>query len=292
MNFVTTPSLEMAYEVAGPEAGPVVSLAHGWPESPHCWNDVIPLLVDEGCRVFTPYMRGCSPTRFLFDDKMRSGQICAFAQDIVDFIDALDLKNTLLVGHDWGARAGYAVAALFPDRINALVALSTGYATNSPDYEFDYHTAHSFWYQWLSSIEVGRQAIRRNPKGLGRYLWEEWTPDWQFDEKLFEEAAATWENADWPEITIHAYAHRWGEAPGDPAYAELEAKFAEHPKITVPTVVIHGANDPGNPAASSIGREYLFSKDYQRIEIPKCGHLLPREAPEVLARSIIEIVRR
>ncbi len=292
MEFATTPDLEVAYEATGPHDGQAVVCVHGWPDSPHCWNGVRPLLHEADCRVYTPYLRGFSPTKFRLDSKQRSGQIGALARDIVDFLEALALDDVLLVGHDWGARAAYAVAAVFPERLRGLVALSTGYGTNSPDYQFDLDVAHSFWYQWYVATEIGRAAIRKEPRVLGRYLWEEWTPNWHFSEELFEEAAATWKNDDWTEITIHAYLHRWGEAPGDPAYDQIEAQLATHPQITIPNLVVHGATDPGNPASSSVGREHMFTGDYRRIELPGVGHLIPREAPNEVAHAVLDLLSR
>src|SRR6266851_3330038 len=84
------------------------------------------------------------------------------------------------------------------------------------------------------------------------------------------------ENDDWPEITIHAYLHRWGEAQRDPAYATLEARMAQSPQIRVPTTVIHGDMDTGNPVSSSAGKERHFTGPYSRVILPGIGHLVPR----------------
>jgi pimeloyl-ACP methyl ester carboxylesterase len=290
--FATTPDLEIAYEATGPDGGQTVVCVHGWPDSPHCWDTVRTLLHDAGCRVYTPSLRGFSTTRFRDGKKPRSGQIGALGRDLADFLDALGLDDVLLVGHDWGARAAYTVAALFPQRLRGLVALSTGYGTNSPDYAIPFDLAHAFWYQWFVATERGRAALREDRRALGRYLWKEWTPGWRFSEQDFAEAARTWDNDDWAEITIHGYLHRWGEAPGDPAYDEIEARLAACPPIAVPTLVVHGAADPGNPANTSAGREHMFTGDYRRIELPGVGHLVPREAPEELVHAILDLLSR
>jgi pimeloyl-ACP methyl ester carboxylesterase len=41
-------------------------------------------------------------------------------QDAIDLADALDLERFAVVGHDWGARIAYTLAARFPKRVTAV----------------------------------------------------------------------------------------------------------------------------------------------------------------------------
>ncbi|MGH6739218.1 MAG: alpha/beta fold hydrolase, partial [Bradyrhizobium sp.] len=66
--------LNVGYAEAGPAAGPVVILLHGWPYDIHSFVDVAPLLAAAGYRVIVPYLRGYGATRFLSDDTFRNGQ--------------------------------------------------------------------------------------------------------------------------------------------------------------------------------------------------------------------------
>src|SRR3954454_13572090 len=101
--FVETPNLKIGYEVDGPPGGRPVVAVHGWPDDPHCWDGVVPELTEAGFRLFRPYLRGFGPTGFRALDKPRSGQSGALGQDLQDFLEALDLFDVVLVGHDWGA---------------------------------------------------------------------------------------------------------------------------------------------------------------------------------------------
>ena len=67
------------------------------------------------------------PTRFLRSDTPSTGQPTALAQDAADFLDALKIKKAPIVGHDWGAGIGYVFAALWPERTERLVAMSSPY---------------------------------------------------------------------------------------------------------------------------------------------------------------------
>lgn len=60
--------LAIAYHGAGPADGPPVLLMHGFPYDIHAYAEVVPRLVQAGCRVVVPYLRGYGPTRFLRDE--------------------------------------------------------------------------------------------------------------------------------------------------------------------------------------------------------------------------------
>ncbi|MEU7256526.1 alpha/beta hydrolase [Streptomyces rimosus] len=285
-DYVDTAALRIAYDVSGPPDGRPVVAVHGWPDDIHCWDGVLPYLHRAGCRVHRPYLRGFGPTCFRSADRRRSGQIGALGRDLADFVEALDLHDVVVAGHDWGARAGYVVGALFPDRISALVAISAGYSTNRPDSAVPYPLAHAYWYEWYMATARGRRAMTEDRRGFCRYLWSTWSPGWSFADAGFEQAAEAWDNPDWADITVHAYLHRWGEAPGDPAYQDIEDRLADPPPVRVPALVLHGEQDGDNRADTTEGQEGLFAGPYERVLLPGIGHFPPREAPRATADAI------
>jgi pimeloyl-ACP methyl ester carboxylesterase len=68
------------------------------------------------------------------------------------------------------------------------------------------------------------------------------------------------DNPDFVDVVIQSYRHRYGNAPGDPAYDASEAKLAVQPPISVPTIVLHGEADGVGPAAGSEGHSRHFTK--------------------------------
>jgi pimeloyl-ACP methyl ester carboxylesterase len=124
--------LEVAYTEAGPATGSPILLLHGWPYDIRAFDEVVPQLAANGHRVIVPYLRGYGPTRFLSADTMRNGQPAALAQDVIDLMDALKFEKALLGGFDWGARTADIVAALWPERVRGLVAVS-GYLIGSQE---------------------------------------------------------------------------------------------------------------------------------------------------------------
>ena len=285
---IDTEVLRIAYEQHGPADAPVALLLHGFPYDFHTWDDVSTQLVAAGYQTIAPSMRGCAGSVFLSSDTMRSGQVTALAQDAIDLLDHLGIEQVTLVGHDWGARAGYVVAALWPERVKKLVVASVGYETGiKPGNKIPPEQVHAYWYQWFFHSERGHELLKENRREFCRYLWHAWSPTMQFTETDFERTAASWDNPDWVEVVLHSYCFRWGAAPPDPRYAALEERLKPQPKISVPTIVLHGELDGASLVASSEDKEQYFSGPYERRVLAGVGHYVPREAPSALVDAII-----
>lgn len=170
--------------------------------------------------------------------------------------------------------------------------MAAGYATAKPIEEMSYELVKAYWYEWLVAMRPGREAVDRDRRRLCRYLWESWSPGWRFTEEEFQASAASWDNPDWAAISIHAYLQRWGEAPGAPEHEAAERRLAQAPKIAVPTVMLHGAEDRDNFPETSAGKEEFFLGGYERTVLPGIGHFLPREAPDEVVAAVRNLLSR
>ena len=65
--------------------------------------------------------------------------------------------------------------------------------------------------------------------------------------------------------------------------------MAALPKIGVPTIVIHGADDKVIPPQKSEGDQRFFTGQYERRVFEKVGHNPPQEAPEKFARAVLDL---
>ena len=283
--------LEIAYRQAGPADGPVVILLHGWPSDVHDYDDVVPPLAAGGYRVLVPWLRGFGATRFLDDATPRSGQQAALGADVRDFMDALGIPSAILAGYDWGGRAACVVAALWPERVTGLVAI-TGYgiqdiaASGNPG---SAEQEHRYWYQWYFHTERGRAGLTANRGELTRLLWRLWSPNWTFDDATLAATTASFDNPDFVDVTIQSYRHRYGNAAGDPAYDDLEARLAAQPAIAVPTIVLHGEDDGVGSPAGSIPRDKLLTGLIERRQLPLAGHFLSRENPDDVVAAVVRL---
>jgi len=288
-----TTTLDIAYEESGPPAGIPVLLMHGFPYDPRGYDAVVPRLTAAGCRTIVPYLRGYGPTRFLSAATPRSGQQAAIGRDLLDLMDALAVPRAVVAGFDWGGRAACVAAALWPQRVRGLVS-ATGYtiqdiaganAPASPEQE------HRFWYQYYFNTERGRAGLQKNRRELTRLLWQLWSPAWKFDDATFERTAQSFDNPDFVEVVIHSYRHRFGNAPGDPAFESYERQLVARPPISVPTVVLHGEANGIAPASGSAAQGRFFTGPYRREVLAGIGHNVPQEAPGAVADAILELVR-
>ncbi len=215
--------LNVAYYEAGPATGPAVILLHGFPYDIHTYADVAPILAAKGCRVIVPYLRGYGETRFRDNATPRSGEQAALGADVIALIDALGIKRAVFAGHNWGGRAATVAAALWPDRCAGLVTvnsyliqdLSRAMVPRPPENE------EAMWYEYYFQLERGRAGLAANRRRIARMLWEEWSPDWDFDDATFDRSMPALDNPDFVDVAIHSYRHRFGNADGDPRYAEL-----------------------------------------------------------------------
>jgi pimeloyl-ACP methyl ester carboxylesterase len=283
-----TPALEIAYEVSGPEDGVPTVLLHGFPDDVRTYDATLAPLTGLGCRLYVPWLRGYGPTRFLATNTPRSGQQAALGADLLAFLDALEIDSAILVGYDWGGRAACVVAALWPERCNALVTAG-GYNiqhlahANRPASAADEYRA---WYQWYFNTDRGRAGLEGNRREICRLLWQLWSPTWTFDEATFERTAISFDNPDFVDIVIHSYRHRRLNAPGDPALEPIEQRLATQPLITAPTVVLVGEADGVDPPSPDDHDAGQFTGPYERRLLPTVGHFVPREAPDAVVGAV------
>jgi pimeloyl-ACP methyl ester carboxylesterase len=290
---VRTGTLEIAYEESGPEAGFPVLLMHGFPYDPRCYDEVVPSLVADGYRAIVPYLRGYGATRFLAAETVRSGQQAALGHDILELMEALNLPRAALAGFDWGGRAACVAAALWPERVRGLVS-ANGYGildiaastmAVTPQQE------HRLWYQYYFHTERGRAGLQANRRELCKLLWQQFSPNWKFDDATYARTADSFDNPDFVDIVIHSYRHRFGYTSGDPAYDMLERQLANRPPIAVPTIVLQGGGDGVVVATQADTQARFFTGPYRRRLIPVVGHNLPQEAPKETAAAILELLR-
>ena len=144
----------------------------------------------------------------------------------------------------------------------------------------------AFWYQYYFHSERGRRGLSRNRRSIARLLWRMWSPNWAFDDAIFERTASAFDNPDFVDVVIHSYRHRYGLAPGDPAYASIEAALAAQPPIMVPAITIDGDADGVNPGTAHQARHVLWAARASHLQ--GAGHNLPQERPEEWAQAVVD----
>jgi pimeloyl-ACP methyl ester carboxylesterase len=149
----------------------------------------------------------------------------------------------------------------------------------------------ALWYEYYFQIERGRAGLAANRREIAEILWEQWSPDWDFDGATFDRSASAHDNPDYVEVVIHSYRHRFGLAAGDPAYAELRRRLALLPHITVPSITLDGDADGVLPAGDGRASAAKFTGRRIHRVVEGAGHNLPQEAPEAFAAAVMELMR-
>jgi pimeloyl-ACP methyl ester carboxylesterase len=293
MKTISTELLEIAYVDEGSEDSDPPLLLHGWPEAPTGFEPISSHFREAGLRTIAPFLRGFGSTRFLSPETPREGVAAALAQDALDLMGCLGIHRFSVIGHDRGARTGYALAALVPERLSSLSVLSLGF---QPGFEFrtpSYEQSRRFWYQFFMCIDKGSNRVTEERIGFSRFQWETWSPPGWFTEGEFRAAARAWEKTDYPAITLHSCRSRWLEHElRYPRYSEVQTKLSESKRINVPTLMIQGGSDFCAVPSESEGLELHFTADYERIAVDGVGHFPHREATATVADAILRWLRR
>ena len=122
MSRVDVDGVGIEYEVIG-EGHPVV-LLHGFPDSGRLWRHQVPALVDAGFQVIVPDLRGYG--RSDKPEPVDAYSIPVLAGDVMAILAELQIGRAHIVGHDWGAALGWALASLVPGSVDHLAVLSVG----------------------------------------------------------------------------------------------------------------------------------------------------------------------
>ncbi|WP_377154908.1 alpha/beta fold hydrolase [Roseateles sp. UC29_93] len=293
LKHIDAGDLRVGYVEAGPADGPPVLLLHGWPYDVHTYEGVAPLLAAAGYRVIVPYARGYGTTRFLSAATARNGQQGALARDAIALLDALRIPKAIVGGCDWGARTAGILAALWPERCQALVSVSGYLLVDRKVNEQPLPPAAElqWWYQFYFATERGRLGYEKYRAEFSKLIWQLASPQWRFDDATFARSAAAFDNPDHVAIVVHNYRWRLGLADGESRFDAVEARIGAAPQITIPAITLEGdANGAPHPAPAAYRRKFAGKYEHRDLS-GGIGHNLPQEAPQAFAQAILDVAR-
>lgn len=123
------------YEEAGDLEAPAVVLLHGFTSDNRMWLPVAGAL-SQDYRVIAPDMRGHGATSAPED--LATYTMDAYADDLVQLLDALEVDVCALVGCSFGGMVALHFAGAHPDRVAGLVVSDTSAAYDHPEYDQKY----------------------------------------------------------------------------------------------------------------------------------------------------------
>ncbi len=287
LHTVRANGLEFCYLEQG--TGPLVLLLHGFPDTPHTWDRVMPALAAAGYRAVAPFMRGYHPTSVPGDAAFDSDTLGRDALALIAALEnghpaiapeepqAKDRKaRAILVGHDWGASAAYSAAALGPASVRLLITLAI------PHPRAIKLTPKLLWNsRHFVSLRRANAAkwVRRDDFAHVDVLVKRWAPAWDVPADATLHVKAAFSSPGSLEAALGYY--RAGGILRMPASHKLP--------ITVPAIAFAGTHDVISPRAYEKAR-HCFTGPYEVIQVPG-GHFMHREHPEEFANELVRAVR-
>ena len=161
--------------------GPAVLLVHGFPDSRHVWREQVGPLAEAGFRVIAPDLRGFGESER--PEGVDAYRVTEVVGDLIELLDEQGVERAHVVGHDWGAGIAWVLAALRPERVASLAALSVGHpnASRRPTLE----AREKAWYQLLFLFDEAEELLLRDDARLLR----EWLHDAPDAERYVRELA-------------------------------------------------------------------------------------------------------
>ncbi len=231
--------------------GRTVVLIHGWPLSGASWSKQVPAFAAAGYRVVSYDRRG-----FGRSDKPASGyDYDTFAEDLHSILESLDLQDVTLIGFSMGGgEVARYIAKYGQDRVHSVVFASAvppflAQSDDNPDGPLDKATAdglegglkadrHAFFPEFVNNFYSANGELKVTPEDVA-------------------DAVALAEQSD-QKAALGAME----------AFATTDFRD-DLPKVTVPTLVIHGDSDAVVPfegsgkrtAAAITGSELVLIKD-------------------------------
>lgn len=251
----------------GPIDGEVVVLLHGFPERATCWRDVVPLLHARGLRTIAPDQRGYSPgARPRGRRAYRTTELAADVAALVELVGA----PVHLVGHDWGATVGWAVAAWRPDLVRTWTAFSVP------------HTA-----AYIQALR-GRQGLKSwymayfNLPGLA----ESERMRGVLEHKILR--GSGWSHEDLARFREEIV--EYGALPGALAWyrAMPWAPLDRVGRVSVPTTLVWSDGDVAIDRRGAELTERFCTGPYAFVELAGVTHWIPAQAPVAAATAILE----
>lgn len=278
--YIQANGLEFAYIEAG--SGPLVLFLHGFPDTAASFAPMLPKMAAAGFRAVAVSMRGYAPTGL---PERPDYSPLTLGRDVIALVEDFGARDACVVGHDWGALAAYAAAAMRPDRIRRIVTAALP------------HLRRFVLRPSRSQLRASRYMLRFQIPGADKDLAKddfarlfdlvrEWSPGWIWPDSY---AAAVKLAFAEPE-RLRAALNYYRALPAALFRAECWRYLLK--PLQVPARVIYGERDGAMLARSFQGQEHLFARGLDLVELPACGHFMHLEMPETFARLVIEYLQR
>jgi len=279
---VTVGEVQLSVHEAG--EGPAVVLLHGFPEIARSWRHQLPAIAAAGWRAIAYDQRGYGGSSK--PAGVEPYRLVHLVDDLAALLDALEIDEAVVVGHDWGSIVTWSAAVMIPDRVRAVVSLNVPYRG------------------WCCGFPDTATIRDRLADRFGYVL--------AFQEPGWAERAFAADPGAWLRRTLDALAGRPGAIPEDEMallrdalvaggldgplgwYRNIDRNVADvahlaDAVVTQPTMLIVPDGDPVLPAslAEGMGR---WVPQLRTEHVADCGHWTQQERPERVNELLVDFL--
>lgn len=264
----------ISYREAG--AGSPIVFLHGNPTSSHVWRNVIPQLADRG-RCLAPDLIGMGSSgkpdiAYRFADHARY---------LDAWFAALDLRDVVLVGYDWGGVLALDWARRHPDRVRGVVVFETFLR---PMHWSDWAPQGEQLFRALRTPGVGEKLVLEQNEFLARSFAN------GVQHGLAESDRSVY-YAPYPDPASRRPVLQWPrEIPIDGEPADVAAVIERYDEWLARTpakpALLLTFGDTGLSAPKIVEWARSTLRALEIVPLGRAGHHAPEDAPEEIARAI------
>jgi pimeloyl-ACP methyl ester carboxylesterase len=261
------------------DSQPLAVLLHGFPDTPHTWRFLGPALADAGYRVVAPWLPGYPEPA---TGPVSVGTYVRHALTVRD--DHRGDERSVLVGHDWGANAGYGAVVCEPAAFRRFVALAVPPTAALGSGLFSYRQLRRSFYIWFIQ-QVGLAEFALLEAGFWESLWSDWSPGYACEQDIA--MLRHYVTAQTIGGVLGPYRASFNPDFADPATATEASATMQAPSVS--TFYLHGSADGaiGAELLSDVAA-YLPAPGSKFELVEDAGHFLHLEQPALVANKILD----
>ena len=281
--------VRLHYWIGGTPNGPPVLLWHGFLATSYSWHKVMPLLAEAGFSILVPDMRGYGDS-----DKPAGTEgydARALSEEFRELVRQIEFgagRPLIVAAHDMGAPPALLWAAEHPEEVAGLLYIEapvmlSAVLTKIIAYTPEAMKEGSMWW-WMIPLAPGvpERLIVGNERAFLTWFYDRHTAS--------RDAIST---ADVDE-TLRSFAGREGVLGAMGVYRAAVTTIQQTEpltihKVKVPVVALGGTKGLGDHVLPMVK---MVCENVEGRVIPDCGHFVPEERPEEIARHVLAMTEK
>ncbi|MCP5500619.1 MAG: alpha/beta hydrolase [Leptospiraceae bacterium] len=275
------------------EGDRLLLFAHGFPDTPYSYSELIEKLAINGYHCLAPFMRGYHPTEIPPRQKQNPDatiQVIELARDLCEITKQISHKDCILIGHDWGSVAAYAAANYSPKLFAGLITMAVPpIPVFFKNLLINPGQFLKSWYMLFFQLpfEIPESLVRLNNFAFVDNLWKSWSPRLNGKINYMSDVKAAIRNKSHLKSALAYYRGMFQPRLDELILWKKSLELVMDP-ITITSLVINGTEDGCIGQELFNGLEFAFHADFRHARLEGAGHFLPLEREKEVLQLILE----